>query len=229
MPSTLKFSVPPVARRSVRLLDLDQYSQALLRTIRLCITVSLRAPLSDSPTPSGRGTGLAHLGHVGVVVVVDVVVHQHPARMGVGDRADAVVRTCAVLRRRGIVVLAVGVEAVLVVVEFRVLDHQLAAGVGPGVAECVELGVGPVDRLVAPLLAGADVVAGVGEVAGVRLEPAAPGPGARKDPVVRRGVVRPVERARRAQVRADVPVATDLAAAVACRSTRSRCRRCHGR
>ena len=132
-----------------------------------------------------------------------------------GDRADAVVRTRAVLGRRGISVLAVGVEAVLVVVELGVLDDDLAAGVGPRVAECVELAMGAGDRLVAPLLAGADVVAGVAEVAGVRLRPRAPGPVAREDPVLRRGVVGLVERARRAQIRAVVTVASDLAAAVA--------------
>src|SRR5664279_3166628 len=118
-------------------------------------------------------------------------------------------RASAVLGRRGISVLAVGVEAVLVVVELGVLDDDLAAGVGSRVAECAELAMGPVDRLVTPLLAGADVVARVTEVAGVRLGPRTPGPVAREDPVLRRGPVWLIERARRAQIRAVVTMASD--------------------
>src|ERR1700733_6516374 len=75
--------------------------------------------------------------------------------------------------------------------------------------------MGPGDCLVTPLLTGADVVAGVAEVAGIGPRPRASGPVAREDPVLRRGVVGLVERARRAQIRAQVTVAADLAAVVA--------------
>jgi hypothetical protein len=87
-----------------------------------------------------------------------------------------VVRTCAVLRRWGISVLAVGIEAILLQVELGVLDDERATGVRPRIAKRVELGMSAVDRLVASLLAGTDVVARVAEVAGVRIKPGATGP-----------------------------------------------------
>src|SRR5947209_5171276 len=70
------------------------------------------------------------------------------------------------------------------------------------------------DCLVTPLLAGADVVAGVAEVAGVRPGPRAPGPVAREDPVLRRSVVGPVGLGRCGSLRAVGAVASDLRAAV---------------
>src|SRR5207302_1787307 len=106
-------------------------------------------------------------GDVGVVVVVHVVVHEHPAGVGVGDGADPVVGAGPVLRRRVVAVLAVGVEAVLVAVELRVLDDELTAGVRARVPQRVVLGPGVIDGLVALLLAGTDVQARVVEVAGV--------------------------------------------------------------
>ena len=82
-----------------------------------------------------------------VVVVDDPVVDQHPAdvlalrarrRAGVScaARADPVLR-----RGRVVVVLALRRDALLVVVEFGVLDRQVAAGVRARVAEVVVLGV----------------------------------------------------------------------------------------
>ena len=133
-----------------------------------------------------------------------------------GDRARAAARTGAVLRRGPVVVvLAVGVEPVLVVVELRVLDHQLAAGVRPRVAERVVLRPHVVDGLVAHLLAGADVEPRVVEVAGVVLVPGAAAPVAREDPVLGGGRLVLVEGARRGQVRAVEAPAADLPAAVA--------------
>src|SRR5207249_18835 len=70
--------------------------------------------------------------------------------------------------RRGLVVVVLGVrgDARLVVVELRVLDDQVAAGVGAGVAERAELGV-RVDKGRVAVGAGAEVVGGVADVAGV--------------------------------------------------------------
>ena len=188
MPSKLKFSMPPMhgGPLSPCWTWMQHSPRVVVGRTGCAMTVSLRPPLSDMPTPSGVEPAWPDRGHVRVVVVVHVVVHEHPARVRVGDRADAVVRAGAVLGRRVIAVLAVGVEAILVLVELGVLDHELATGVGPRVAERVELGVGLVHRLVALLLAGTDVVAGVAEVAGVRLKPRAATPVAREDPVLRR-------------------------------------------
>src|SRR5947209_441372 len=53
-PSALKFWLPPMhGGPPSPCCTWISTPQALLRTIRLCITVSLRAPLSDRPTPSG--------------------------------------------------------------------------------------------------------------------------------------------------------------------------------
>src|SRR5262249_27514806 len=79
----------------------------------------------DDPAarPSERGAAFAR--DIGVVVVVDVVVLEHPARVG-PDRSGAVAGAGPVLwRRRVVVVLAVGGEPGLVVVELRVLHHEV--------------------------------------------------------------------------------------------------------
>ena len=162
-----------------------------------------------------RPRSRARRRNVRVVVVVDEVVHEHPARMGVGDRAGGAVRTGAVLRRGPVVVvLAVGVEPVLVLVELRVLDHQLPARVRAGVAERVVLRPAVVQGLVAHLLAGPDVVAGVVEVRDVGLIPRAAAPVAGEDPVARRGRLVAEVGAGRAQVVAIEPPPADLPAAV---------------
>ena len=102
--------------------------------------------------PIGPGRRVAGLGDVAVVVVVHVVVDEHPARMGVRDRAGAAVRAGAVLGRRRVAGdLGVGVDAVLVVVELRVLDDDGSARVGSRVAEGVVLHPGVVDGDVAHL------------------------------------------------------------------------------
>src|SRR4029079_3606484 len=89
-------------------------------------------------------------GDLGIVVVVDVVVDEGPARVRLGDRARLVGWAEAVLGRgRVVVVLAVVFEAVLVVVELRVLDDQLAARVRPRVSEGAVLGPVVVHHLVA--------------------------------------------------------------------------------
>src|SRR6516165_1048709 len=72
-----------------------------------------------------------------------------------------------------------------------------------------------VDRLVAGLPTGSDVVPRVVEVAGVRLIPVTAVPVAREDPVLCCGLFISEERARRGQVGAEITVAPDLAAAVA--------------
>jgi len=58
---------------------------ALLLTNRLFMTVSLRAPVTVIPVADRSGPRGPDLGDVGVVVVVHVVVHEHPAGVGVGD------------------------------------------------------------------------------------------------------------------------------------------------
>src|SRR5262249_58431730 len=79
--------------------------------------------------------------HVGIVVVVNVVLAEDRARVGAGGPL-AVVRARPVLRRGGVVVvLAVGGDAAGVVVPLRLLDDEMTAGVGPGVAERRVLGV----------------------------------------------------------------------------------------
>ena len=89
--------------------------------------------------PDRAGRGRSRRGHVGVVVVVDVVVGEHPAGRRPADRWRDTGRAGAVLRGGLVGVLAVGVKAVLVVIELGVLDQQGTAGVGPGVAERVVL------------------------------------------------------------------------------------------
>jgi hypothetical protein len=133
----------------------------------------------------------------------------------VSDPADPVMRAGTVLGRGVVPVLAVGVEAVLVVVELGVLHDQPPAGVRSGVTEHVELRPGVAHDLVALPPAGADVITGVVEVAGVRAVPAAAVPVARKDSVRRRGVLVLEVRARSGEVRAVVAVAADLPAVVA--------------
>src|SRR5438132_374734 len=76
-------------------------------------------------------------------------------------RADPVLR-----RGRVVVVLARRGHALLVVGEFGVLDRQMAARVGPRVAEVVAFRADVVEGRFA-VRAGADVVAGVGHVARV--------------------------------------------------------------
>ena len=94
-------------------------------------------------------------------------------------------------------------------------DDDATARVRARVAERIELRPGAADRLVARLLAGADVKAGVVEVAGVDLIPSTSAPIAREDSVPR-GVPRAaVVRARGGQVCALEAPSSDLAAAVA--------------
>src|SRR5260370_10584398 len=91
---------------------------------------------------------------------MDVVACAHPARA-------RTTRAGAILRRGQVAVAgAVGIDALAVAVPLAVLDHQMATGVGPRVAEGVVLPVSMVEHCVA-VRAGADVVAGVVHVAGV--------------------------------------------------------------
>ena len=121
-----------------------------------------------------------------------------PAGAGVAFviRADPVLR-----RGRVVVVLALRRKALLVVVEFRVLDRDPATGVRAGVTEVVVLGARFVDDRVA-VRARADVVAGVRHVVGVGVrEEAGPGGIRRVDAVLVGGLflAAPIRR-RRAQV-----------------------------
>src|SRR5581483_1875082 len=117
----------------------------------------------------------------------------------------------AILRWRVVTVLAVGVEAILVVVELRVLDDEAAARVGAGVAEGVMFRPDVVENLVALPAARADVEARVVEIAGVSDVPRAAVPVAREDPVLRGAAFAVDVRARGGQVGAPVVVAADLA------------------
>ncbi len=76
-----------------------------------------------------------------------------------------------VLWRRVVGVLALRVRSILVVVELRVLDDLLAAGVRARVAQRVVPGMPAIDGLIAHLLTRADVMARVPEVTGVGLAP----------------------------------------------------------
>ena len=107
--------------------------------------------------------------------------------------------------------LRVGVEAVLVVVELRVLDHDRAAGVGARVAERAVFHPGVVDRDVAHLEAGTHVHAGVVEVARVDVGPLGGALRVRREDAVLRGrVLGAEERRGRGEVAARVPVQADL-------------------
>src|SRR5581483_8867564 len=140
-----------------------------------------------------------------------------PAGDRVRDRALRAVRAAAVLGRGPVVVvLAVRVEAVLVVVELGALDDDAPARVRARVAERAELGPVVAHELVADPPAGADVVAGVGEVARVVVGPDAGAAGvAREEPVLGGGLVVLEERGGRVQVAAPERAEADLAAAVA--------------
>src|SRR5439155_26739596 len=132
------------------------------------------------PGPHGRGPCKllrARAGHAGVVVVVHVIAHEDRAAGGSRHRRRRAGRALPELRR-GLVVVVLGVrgDARLVVVELRVLDDQVAAGVGAGVAERAELGV-RVDKGRVAVGAGADVVGGVAHVAGVAVVEQAGGVG----------------------------------------------------
>ena len=165
--------------------------------------------------PHRTGGGEARGWHVGVVVVVHVVVGEHPAVLDAGDgRLDAG-RAGAVLRRRVVAVLAVGVKPILVVVELGVLDQQATAGVGARVADRVELRVGLIHRLIADLPAGPDVVARVVEVGRVGLVPGSATPVAREDAVGRGRLLRLEVGAGSGQKATREAVAADPAAVVA--------------
>ncbi len=190
------------------------------------MTVSLRPPDTVMPVPIGPGRRRSRRGRVGVVVVVDVVVDEHPARVGVGDRADAVVRAVTVLRRRGVAAhLGVRVQPVLVVVELRVLDDDGPTRVRPRVAECVVLHPGVVDRDVAHLLAGAHVHARVVHVVGVELVPTARALGVRGEHPVAAGGVERVVRSTSQSGRCRCSPSCRSCRSRRRRSTRSRCRR----
>src|SRR5205807_1792656 len=73
----------------------------------------------------------ARVRDIGHVVVMDVVVHEYPAAHRTLHGRLLALDAGAVLRRRVVAVLAVGVKAVLVVVELGVLDHQIATRVRP--------------------------------------------------------------------------------------------------
>ena len=178
------------------------------------MTVSLRPPESVIPVPTGPCAAVPGLRHVGVVVVMHVVVHEHPARVRVGDRAD---RRCsgrprsagpAGHRRSGC-----WCRSRPGCCRTREFSMTMApAGVGPGVAEGAVLHPRVVDRHVAHLQAGADVHAGVVEVARVELVPEA---GSLRvggeDAVLRSGfLVAEVGRGRR-EVAPGVAVQADLA------------------
>ncbi len=162
--------------------------------------------------PDGTGGGIARFWRVAVVVVVHVVVDEDPARVRVGDGAGATVGAVPVLGRRRVAGdLGVGVDAILVVVELRVLDDDRAARIGARVAERVVLHPGVVDRDVAHLVAGTHVHARVVHVGPVDLVPARRALRVgREDPVLgRRRLVAEVG-GRAGQVGARVPGQTDL-------------------
>jgi hypothetical protein len=165
--------------------------------------------------PGADGAGRRGASRRGrrVVVVVDVVVHHHPARGGAGDRAGPAARAPAVLRSGRIPDDGgVGVQAVLVVVELGVLDDDGPAGVGAGVPERVVLHPHVVQRHVAPPQAGAHVRARVVHVAGVELVPAGrAGRVAREDAVLGGGALVAEERRGGGEVAAPVPGQADRA------------------
>src|SRR5207244_9553799 len=109
------------------------------------------------------GPGDAEGGHVGVVVVMDVVAGDHGAGRG---RSRG---TGAVLGRGGVVVVeGVGDDAGPVAVPLRVLDPEVPPGVGAREAQSAVLGVHVVEDGVA-VGTCAHVVRAVAHVAGVRV------------------------------------------------------------
>src|SRR5205823_2195627 len=132
-----------VLRARVRLIDDQRAPRAVVLDPVLVQLDVLRAGEHDTAADrrrAGQPVG-AVARHVRVVVVVDVVVLPDVADAG-AQRAGRAAGTLSVLGRRSVVVvLGVLRGTGLVVVELRVFDQEVPAGVSPGEAQRAVLGV----------------------------------------------------------------------------------------